>query len=171
MKSLARIDLGFQPRPRVTRAALLAVAAGVLCASAVVGHYQVTLGRLARAQAEVAASHRDRSSIDPRRLGEALQKANLVALELARPWDRTFLALEAADQPGVAVLAIDPDPRRNEVRISAESKDLAGMLGYLDLLRAQPAFGHVALQQHEVRMDDPGRPIRFTLLAQWRTAR
>jgi hypothetical protein len=104
-------------------------------------------------------------------MSEALQRANVVAVELARPWDRTFAALEAADQPGVAVLAIDPDPRRDELRITAESKTLAAMLGYLEQLRAQATFGHVALQQHEVRMDDPGRPIRFTLLAQWRGAR
>jgi hypothetical protein len=166
-----RLDLGFQPRPRVTRAALGMLLAGVVCASVVVGHYQVTLGRLARAQAESLASHRERPNIDPRRMSEALQRANVVAVELARPWDRTFSALEAADQPGVAVLAIDPDPRRDEVRIIAESKTLAGMLGYVDLLRGQSAFGQVALQQHEVRMDDPGRPIRFTLLAQWRSAR
>jgi hypothetical protein len=169
MTSPARLDLGFQPRPRLTRAALGMLLVGVVCASVIVGHYQVTLGRLARAQAESLASQRP--SIDPRRMSEALQRANVVAVELARPWDRTFAALEAADQPGVAVLAIDPDPRRDELRITAESKTLADMLGYLDQLRAQSAFGQVALQQHEVRMDDPGRPIRFTLLAQWRNAR
>jgi hypothetical protein len=171
MRALVRLDLGFQPRPRLTRAGLGMLLVGVVCASVVVGHYQVTLGRLARAQAETLANHRERPSMDPRRMSEALQRANVVALELARPWDRTFAALEAADQPGVAVLAIDPDPRRDELRITAESKSMAGMLGYLDQLRAQPAFGQVALQQHEVRMDDPARPIRFTLMAQWRSAR
>ena len=171
MKSLARLDLGFQPRPRLGRVALGMLLVGVACASVVVGHYQVTLGRLARAQADTLASHRERPSVDPRRMSETLQRANVVALELSRPWDRTFAALEAVDQPGVALLAIDPDPRRDELRITAESKDMAGMLGYLDQLRMQPAFGGVALQQHEVRMDDPGRPIRFTLLAQWRSAR
>ncbi|MGB2815713.1 MAG: hypothetical protein WBA53_18515 [Burkholderiaceae bacterium] len=171
MSSLKRLELGFQPRPRMTRSAVAMLLVGVACASVLVGHYQVTLGRLGRAQAESQANHRDRPNIDPRRLTEALQRANVVALELARPWDRTFSALEAADQPGVALLAIDPDPRRDELRIIAESKDMTGMLAYLDQLRAQPAFGDVALQQHEVRMDDPGRPIRFTLLAQWRSAR
>ena len=171
MSSLKRLDIGFQPRPRVTRAAAAVLVVGVVCASVVVGHYQVTLGRLARAQAESQGSHRDRPNMDPRRMAEALQRANVIALELARPWDRTFVALETADQPGVALLAIDPDPRRDEVRITAESKDMAGMLGYLDQLRAQAAFGDVALQQHEVRMDDPGRPVRFTLQAQWRSGR
>ena len=121
--SVRRLDLGFQPRPRVTRAAMGMLLVGVVCASVVVGHYQVTLGRLARAQAESLASHRERPGIDPRRMSEVLQRANVVALELARPWDRTFAALEAADQPGVAVLAIDPDPRRDELRITAESQD------------------------------------------------
>lgn len=169
MTALARLDLGFQPRPRLTRAALGMLLVGVVCASVVVGHYQVTLGRLARAQAESQASQRP--SIDPRRMSEALQRANVVAVELARPWDRTFAALEAADQPGVAVLAIDPDPRRDELRIMAESKTLAGMLGYVEQLRAQATFGHVILQQHELRMDDPGQPIRFTLVTQWRSVR
>jgi Tfp pilus assembly protein PilN len=171
MSSLARLYLGFQPRPRVTRGGVLALAVGVLAASAVVGQYQVTLGRLARVEAEALAAHRQRPSIDPRRMAEAMQKANLVALELARPWDRAFVALESADEPGVALLAIDPDPRRDELRITAEAKDLAAMLAYLELLKAQPSFGSVTLQQHELRVDEPARPVRFTLLTRWKAAR
>ncbi len=58
--SFRRLDLGFQPRPRLTRAALGMLLVGAMCASVVVGHYQVTLGRLARAKAESLASHRER---------------------------------------------------------------------------------------------------------------
>jgi Tfp pilus assembly protein PilN len=169
--ALHRLDIGFEPRPRVRGGAALVLAFGVLAASAVVGHYQVTLGRLASAQAEATAAHRERPGVDPRRTAEAMQKANLVALELARPWDRTFVALEAVDQPGVALLAIDPDPRRDELRITAEAKDMSEMLAYLEQLKGQPSFGSVALQQHEIRADEPARPVRFTLIAQWKAER
>lgn len=171
MKALARLELGFRPQPRVARGAGLALAAGVLAASAVVGHYQSMLSRLARVQAEAVASHRARPSIDPRRMAGSVQKANQIALELARPWERTFAALEAADEPGVALLAVDPDPRRDELRITAEAKDMRAMLGYLEQLRRQPSFAAVALQQHEIRADEPARPVRFTVLTQWRADR
>ena len=69
MTSLQRVDLGFRPRPRCTRAAMGVLFVGVVCASVVVGHYQVTLGRLGRAQADTLASHRERPGIDPRRIG------------------------------------------------------------------------------------------------------
>lgn len=169
MKGLAPMQLGFAPRPRVSRAAWALLAIGIIGASLVVGEYQVTLGRLERAEAEaVAAGTRSRAAMDPRRLGDALVRANAVALELSRPWDKAFAALEAAEHPGVAVLVVEPDSKRAEVKIVAEAADAVGMLAYVELLRAAPPFARVTLQQHEVRAEEPGRPLRFMLVGQWR---
>lgn len=171
MTAPAPLQLGFAPRPRIARAAWLMLAAGIVGASVVVGEYQVTLGRLDRAEAEsLANGTRSRTAIDPRRLGDALVRANTVALELARPWDKAFAALEAAEHPGVSVLAVEPNARGGELRIAAEAKDAMGMLAYIETLRAAPQFSRVTLQQHEVRADEPGRPLRFTLVGLWRTA-
>lgn len=169
MKSLAPLRVGFAPRPRVTRAAWLLLVAGIVSASVSVGEYQVALGRLDRAEAEaLAAGSRAKASMDPRRLGDALVRANTVALELARPWDKAFVALESAEHPGVAVLAVEPDSKRTELRVVAEAPDVMAMLAYMEALRAAPQFARLTLQQHEVRAEEPGRPVRFTLVGQWR---
>jgi len=42
------------------------------------------------------------------------------------------------------------------------------MLAYMEALRAAPQFARLTLQQHEVRAEEPGRPVRFTLVGQWR---
>jgi len=171
VKAPSALQLGFAPAPRVSRSTWLLLAAGVLGASIVAGEYQVTLGRLERAEAEALASGgRTAPAIDPRRLGDALVRANTVALGLARPWDKAFAALEASELPGVAVLSIEPDARGGEVRIAAEAKDAMGMLAYIETLRATPQFARVTLQQHEVRAEEPGRPLRFTVVGLWRSA-
>jgi len=169
MKSLAPLRVGFAPRPRITPAAWLLLAAGILGASVSVGEYQVALGRLERAEAEATASGaRAKTALDPRRLDEALVRANTVALDLARPWDKAFVALESAEHPGVAVLAVEPDSKRTELRLVAEAPDVMAMLAYVELLRAAPQFTRLTLQQHELRAEEPGRPVRFTLVGQWR---
>lgn len=168
MKSLAPLQVGFAPRPRVARAAWLLLAAGIVGVSVSVGEYQVALGRLERAEAEAAAGARAKTAMDPRRLDEALVRANAVALELARPWDKAFVALESAEHPGVAVLGVEPDSKRTELRLVAEAPDVMAMLAYIESLRAAPQFARLTLQQHEVRADEPGRPVRFTLVGQWR---
>jgi hypothetical protein len=149
---------------------MLTFAAGAIGAFVVVGQYQVTLGRLVRVQAEEAAGLRSRPVMEPHRLGEALKRANAVAVELSRPWDKAFSALEAADEPGVALLSVEPDSRRGELRLVAEARDMSGMLAYLERLRSERPFARVALQQHEVSTEDPSGPIRFSLVAQWRNS-
>jgi hypothetical protein len=172
VRTLAPLQLGFATRPRISRAAWALLAVGIVGASVVIGEYQVTLGRLERAEAEaVAAGTRTRASMDPRRLGEALARANTVALELARPWDKAFAALEAAEHPGVSVLSVEPDSKRAEVRIVAEAPDAISLLAYVEMLRSAPPFARVTLQQHEVRAEEPGRPLRFMLVGHWRTER
>lgn len=171
MNAPPALQLGFAPRPRVGRTAWLLLAVGILGASVVIGEHQETLGRLERAQAEALnASGRARANIDPRRVGDALVRANTVALELARPWDKAFAVLEAADRPGVAVLSVEPNAKGAELRITAEAKDAMGMLAYIETLRASPPFAQVTLQQHELRGDEPERPLRFTLIGTWRSA-
>lgn len=170
MSAPAPLDLGFTPRPRVARSAWAILGLGIVAASIVVGEYQVTLGRLERAQSEAAASAAgSRLRIDPRRLDAALTRANAIALELARPWEKAFVALEAAEQPGVAVLTVEPDSKRSELRLVAEAPDVMAMLAYTELLRSAKPFSRLTLQQHEVRSEEPGRPVRFRLLAQWRS--
>ena len=86
---------------------------------------------------------------------------------LSTPWDRLFGALEAAADENVALLAIDPDPKKGTVVITGDSKDYLAALTYvLNLSRAE-ALSHVQLARHEIKSNDPQKPVAFSVSAAW----
>jgi hypothetical protein len=101
------------------------------------------------------------------KLGETVKRANAVARELARRWDRVFAAIEAARDPEVGLLAIEPDASKGIVRLTAESKSKNAMLRYLTRLQDQQPLQRVLLEHHEVRTGEPERPVRFVVSGQW----
>lgn len=90
---------------------------------------------------------------------------------LTTPWDALFTALESAASNDVALLAIDPDPASGTVVISGESKNYLAALSYVLCLRRAKTLGHVHLVKHELRQNDPQRPVAFSISASWREAR
>ncbi len=90
---------------------------------------------------------------------------------LTTPWDTLFTALESAASDDVALLAIDPDPASGTVVISGESKNYLAALSYVLDLRRAKTLGHVHLVKHELRQNDPQRPVAFSISASWREAR
>jgi Fimbrial assembly protein (PilN) len=70
----------------------------------------------------------------------------------------------------VALLSIESDTDKGRMKISGEAKDLQAMLDYLRFLGTQPTLAEVYLQSHQVQQQDPQRPVRFVLSADW-TAR
>jgi len=90
---------------------------------------------------------------------------------LAMPWERLFGALESAASEEVALLAIEPDPKAGTVVISGDGKDYLAALSYvLNLSRAE-ALSRVQLVRHEVKANDPQRPVAFAVSAGWSEAR
>lgn len=100
-----------------------------------------------------------------------MQQAQQVADFLLLPWHELFAALEAAALGDVALLAIEPDPKKNQVRISAEARDADTLFAYLKRLEKVPQLQDVHLLRHEVREDDPQHPVRFTVAAYWKVKR
>ncbi len=90
---------------------------------------------------------------------------------LTTPWDTLFTALESAASNDVALLAIDPDPVSGTVVISGESRNYLAALSYVLDLRRAKTLGHVHLVKHELRENDPRRPVAFSISASWREAR
>ncbi len=90
---------------------------------------------------------------------------------LTTPWDTLFTALESAASDDVALLAIDPDPASGTVVISGESKNYLAALSYVLDLRRAKTLGHVHLVKHELRQNDPQRPVAFSISASWREAK
>ncbi|HZV65151.1 MAG TPA: PilN domain-containing protein, partial [Telluria sp.] len=63
--------------------------------------------------------------------------------------------------------ALEPDARKRTMRITAEAKTSDDMIAYVEQLKQQELFAAVVLTRHEINDQDPNKPIRFQLDAQW----
>ena len=152
----------------------LLLAAGVLAACGVLFEYRVMgehragletrLAALARAEARAAPVV---SSGDAR----VAVSAEQAALDLATPWTLLLAELEQASkeaQGQVAVLGVEPDHAKHNVRVTAESRTLALALSYVERLQSSRSLQYPMLDRHEIRADDPQHPVRFELTGAWK---
>jgi Tfp pilus assembly protein PilN len=96
---------------------------------------------------------------------------NAAVLQLNLPWRALHDAVQAGTPASIALLALEPDARRNTVRITAEARSSDDMIAYVERLQTVRWFSAVTLARHEINEQDPNRPIRFQLDAQWRGTR
>jgi Fimbrial assembly protein (PilN) len=164
---MQRIELDFirrAPRSRWAGRVLLA------CALGLAGDLAFSTVRLAHTLSENQAIV---ARAQPKRPASAPASADEVALardtveRLALPWSKLFAALEAAASDQVALLAIEPDTKSGMVKISGDSKDYLAALGYVLNLSKAEALSHVQLVRHEVKQNDPQRPVAFSITAAW----
>jgi hypothetical protein len=113
--------------------------------------------------AEAGASSRPVSS-DSRDAREAAA----VIRELRVPWPLLLAVFEGAANQNVALLAIEPTPAQQQVRLTAEAKNVQSMFDYLEALRRDP-LTDVVLLSHQVNEKAPGSPLRFQAQAIWKT--
>lgn len=156
----------------------LAVLALVLCAAAVATGLQmmerqrVLAGQVALVRAQAGVAVAEVPTVAARagapQVGEAQAAAvNAAVLQLNLPWSALHDAIAAATPKNVALLALEPDPHRRSMKITAEAKTADEMIAYIEQLKQQELFGTVALVRHEINELDPNRPIRFQVDAQW----
>ncbi|KQZ43774.1 hypothetical protein [Duganella sp. Root1480D1] len=93
---------------------------------------------------------------------------NAAILQLNLPWRELQDSIAAANSPAVALLALDPDPRKRALKITAEAKNSDDMVGYIEQLKQQEFFAGASLLRHEINDQDPNRPLRFQVEVQWR---
>ncbi len=104
---------------------------------------------------------------EAQQLGIEVKNANEVLLQLSLPWDQLFQTVESANNDNIALLGIDPDSKKERIRVSGEAKDFDALLGYIRTLQASNFLTGVYLQHHQVQEQDPDKPIRFTLDTSW----
>lgn len=98
----------------------------------------------------------------------AAQSERRAASPSAARWESLLHSLESAADDSVTLLALDPGPQT--IAIGGEARDLGAALDYVNRLQATPIFADVHLARHEVVSENPHRPVRFTLQANWREA-
>ncbi|CAN7501483.1 PilN domain-containing protein [Massilia sp. LjRoot122] len=95
------------------------------------------------------------------------QAVNDAVMQLNLPWRDLVEAVRGATPDSVALLALEPDAKRRVLRITAEARNSDDMLAYVAKMEEQGWFGSVALVRHEIAEQEPNRPLRFQLSAQW----
>jgi Tfp pilus assembly protein PilN len=93
---------------------------------------------------------------------------NATILQLNLPWRALHDAVQAATPQSVALLSLEPDARKQTLRITAETRTSDEMIDYVQALQQQERFSSVTLARHEINDQDPNHPIRFQVDAQWR---
>ncbi len=92
---------------------------------------------------------------------------NAAVSQLNLPWHELLGALEAGTPQTIALLAIEPDAKKQLLKGQAEAKDSDSMLTYLEQLKKQPFFDQVSLTKHEINEQDPNKPLRFQFEARF----
>jgi Tfp pilus assembly protein PilN len=159
---------------RAHPAALAGCALGLaLCAGAAAYGYQ--MAQQQRARAEQLGEQKQRQGQQGGaalaakvQMPEAQSKAiNAAVLQLNLPWRDMQEAVGEATPASIALLALEPDPNKQVLKISAEAKNPDDMIAYIEQLKQQEFFVSAALVRHEINDLDPNRPVRFQVEAQW----
>lgn len=167
------IDLEFQP-PGLSGTAVAALLAGGLAMLAVFADYQGVSADLAHWRAELArvqapppGAEELRRAGDEAQLEQSLQAARRVAADIRRPWGKLLAALEAAQDPDIALLTLAPDAARGVVALSGEARRREAILAYMGRLAAGGVLKNVVLVEDQLQQQDPEKPFRFSLTADW----
>ncbi len=158
--------------PPLAWAAVLAGAA--LCAGAAFAGYQALAqsraadARAARAQLARQPAAQARQDAPKIVIPEAQGKAvNAAILQLNLPWRQLQQSVAESTPKSIGLLALEPDPRRQALKITAEAKNADDMIAYIEQLKEQEFFAAAVLVRHEVMETDPNRPLRFQVEVQW----
>jgi Tfp pilus assembly protein PilN len=181
---MKQVRIDFAPRslgralfrgPRPALSLLVAALALAPLLASNVAQYRRLLQDQDAAQAKVAST-RARAAARvplpaPARVPEAQAGAvNAAVLQLNLPWRALHDVVQASTPASIALLALEPDAKRRNLRITAEARSSDDMLAYVRQLGQQDWFSAVALARHEINEQDPNRPIRFQVDAEWRAA-
>jgi hypothetical protein len=169
----APLQLDFvAPRRRGRVLGLVVLAIALSLAGGFVFKYREAQERLHRFEAAEAllSTARAAPAIPRERLEREMKSAQVTVRQLALPWAQLIDSLERAATKEIAVLNIQPDAQNRLLRVTAEARRQELMLEYLRRLAATGSFTEVHLVSHQVREDDPLRPIQFSVQASFRSA-
>ena len=97
----------------------------------------------------------------------AMQQARSLADFLQIPWNALFDGLESASSPEFALLSIEPDARKRQLKLTAEAASRDAVFDYMQRLEATPQFSQVVLLKHEKQQEEAEQPWRVVLIATW----
>jgi hypothetical protein len=169
---LISVDYSGRRAPLTLVGTLLLVAGALGIAGTWIEYRQLEASR-AGLEMKLAAAQRShhRDPAQGARDAKLADEGALIVQELATPWTPLLAELETAGHDSasdIALLSVEPDESKHMVRVTGESRDLPRVLAYVGRLQKSALLRYPMLETHEVRSDDPQRPVRFAVSAEWR---
>ncbi|OGA53577.1 MAG: hypothetical protein A3F74_27225 [Betaproteobacteria bacterium RIFCSPLOWO2_12_FULL_62_58] len=172
--TIRRLELDYIAAPRRKRwlgYALLAVS--LVVAADLVLRYRdarIELDRSETANGLLSTERGAPKAIPKQRLDEQVKNAESVVRQLTLPWAAIVHTIEEAAADDVAILQLQPEAQQRLLRITAEARDQQSMLAYVRRLAGAKRLFNVHLVNHRVQLDDPQRPIQFSVQARFEAA-
>ena len=164
-----RLQIDYVAPPRRPRlVGLLVLAVAIAAAGMLVERYRDVRGELERIEAGqglLSTERRPAPATSRERLDQEAKSAEAVLRQLALPWSAIIETVEGAATDDVAILQMQPDAQQRQLRLGAEARSEAAMLEYVSRLIAAKLLDQVHVVTHQVQLDDPRRPIQFTVQA------
>lgn len=167
-----RLELDYIASPRrATWLGFSVLAVSLTLAGSFAADYQDAAGELAALQPPRGQPHSEpgmERTPDQSRAGDEAKQAEEVLRRLSLPWAEVIEAVEQASTRDVSVLQMQPDARRQRLRLTALARNSSAMLEYLQRLARTSTLYDVALVSHEEQRDDPTQAIQFRVQASYR---
>jgi hypothetical protein len=173
MRDLA---LDFQPRRPGLLTIVLLLAGLLLCADAWLEDNALRI-QLDEVEAKLTQAKRRAERIDAGRRDSRPEnvfsadesKALHLTIGLIRvDWEKLYRSIDQATSEDIGLLAIRPNAPSKSVQISGEARDMAAALAFVEALRREP-LANATLLSHQIKQNDPQRPIIFEIAATWLT--
>ena len=172
------LNLDYCAAPRARSVGTMLLLIGVLLASVALFEYREVREELSMQEMQIAeirqsakrnatGERRDSSGGDVAAAAQELKTAHQALQRLAFRWEDLFGALESAPANGVALLAVEPDPEKGLVKITAEARSAEDMLEYVERLQKVDRLADVMLANHQLKTSEPLQPMRFVVVASW----
>lgn len=93
---------------------------------------------------------------------------NAAIIQIRLPWVPLFKALEATNSETVKLLAVEPNPKKGHLRISAVALDINSMMAYVGDLSQQKIFKDVTLLSQETIEVNGKMVVQFMVETGWK---
>ena len=170
-----RLDFA-RPQPAVSMSGrllgLLVLAASLALAALLAARYQslgreiesveTRMGQLSRAGNGAQMRLASREAIV-----QEVRRVNQAAARLTIPWEDLFATIESATDKQVALLALQPNFQKRELKITGEAEDFDAIRRYMERLEEGETLAEARLLSHELVSRPNANLIRFELTATW----
>jgi len=170
-----RVELDYvAPTPRPLWPGLVVLAVALAVALWMFARYrdaQLEVARLETESGLISPARRPARVVSKERLDEEARAAEAVVRQLTVPWASLIASIEQAATRDVAILQLQPDAEKRQLRLTAEARHRDAMFEYLRRLAAAKGLDQVYLVSHQVQREDPLRPIQFSVQATMKDGR